>query len=130
MARRRRSLFRDHFTPSAQPAFASCGRPERARRPRSDCIVTAQAPGGLAFDAAGGLLVAENGQPIQKLTGHGGAIFNISIQPQFIARQCETATMPIAVYAGLTIQDSLGCQYRTDDTTFLNSDPSLTVWIR
>lgn len=89
---------------------------------------TAQAPVGLAFDAAGGLLVAENGQTIQKFTGNVGAIFNSTIQPQFIAVRCEPATISIAVYAGLTIQGSIGCQHRIDYTTFLNSDPSLTVW--
>ena len=68
-------------------------------------------PAGIAVDGAGRLYVADT--------------LNHTIRRQC---DCDPAAIMIGLYAGLTIQGSIGCQYRIDYTTFLNSNPSLTVW--
>ena len=68
-------------------------------------------PGGVAVDATGKLYVADT--------------LNHMIR---VDCQCAPAVVRIALYAGLTIQGTIGCQYRIDYTTFLNPNPSLTVW--
>lgn len=68
-------------------------------------------PGGVAVDATGKLYVADT--------------LNHLIR---VSCQCDPAVVRIALYAGLTIQGTIGCQYRIDYTTFLNPIPSLTVW--
>lgn len=68
-------------------------------------------PGGIAVGPGGKLYVADT--------------LNHTIRTQC---ECDPASINIALYAGLTIQGSIGCQYRIDYTTFLNSNPNLTVW--
>ncbi len=62
--------------------------------------------------------------------GPGGKLYVADTLNHTIRTQCECdpAAINIALYAGLTIQGSIGCQYRIDYTTFLNSNPNLTVW--
>ena len=68
-------------------------------------------PGSIAVSAAGRLYVADT--------------LNHTIRIQC---ECDPASMMISLFAGLTIQGSVGCQYRIDYTTFLNPSPNLTVW--
>ncbi len=68
-------------------------------------------PGGIAVSAAGRLHVADT--------------LNHTIRVQC---ECDPATMMLDLFAGVTIQGSVGCQYRIDYTTFLNPNPALTVW--
>ena len=68
-------------------------------------------PGGVAVDATGKLYVADT--------------LNHLIR---VSCQCDPAKVKIGLYAGLTIEGKIGCQYRIDYTTFLNPNPSLTVW--
>jgi len=68
-------------------------------------------PGGVAVDATGKLYVADT--------------LNHLIR---VSCQCDPAKVKIGLYAGLTIEGKIGCQYRIDYTTFLNPNPSLTIW--
>ena len=68
-------------------------------------------PGGIAVGPGGRLYVADT--------------LNHTIRIQC---ECDPAAINIGLYAGLTIHGSIGCQYRIDYTTFLNSNPNLTVW--
>jgi len=68
-------------------------------------------PGGVAVSATGKLYVADT--------------LNHTIRFQC---PCEPGVVKIGLYAGLTVEGSVGCRYRIDYTTFLNPNPSLTVW--
>jgi DNA-binding beta-propeller fold protein YncE len=68
-------------------------------------------PGGVAVSATGKLYVADT--------------LNHTIRFQC---PCEPGVVKIGLYAGLAIEGSVGCRYRIDYTTFLNPNPSLTVW--
>jgi sugar lactone lactonase YvrE len=87
-------------------------------------------PVGIAFDDAGSLYVANAGnQNVLKFTApHVSSLFsNIYNQsPDFIAIQCEPAVLTIALYAGITLQGSVGGQYRIDYATSLSPTP--VVW--
>lgn len=89
-------------------------------------------PVGIAFDSAGNLFVANAGNStVMKFTAaHVGAAFSsiFNQSPEFIALGCESVGLNIALYPGLTINGTVGCQYRIEYTTFLNPNPSLTVW--
>lgn len=89
-------------------------------------------PVGIAFDSAGSLYVANAGNTsVMKFTAaHVGSTFSsiFNESPDFIAIACESVGLNIALYPGLTITGSVGCQYRIEYTTFLNPNPSLTVW--
>lgn len=89
-------------------------------------------PVGIAFNSAGHLFVANAGNTsVMKFTAaHVGSTFSsiFNQSPDFIAIGCESAGLNIALYPGLTITGSIGCQYRIEYTTFLNPNPSLTVW--
>lgn len=68
-------------------------------------------PAGIATTPLGRLYVADT--------------LNHTVRIQCV---CDPATLMIALYPGLTVQGSVGCQYRIDYTTLLNSNPGLTVW--
>ncbi len=89
-------------------------------------------PVGIAFDSAGNLFVANAGNTtVMKFTAaHVGSTFSslFNQSPEFIAIGCDSVGLNIALYPGLTIAGSVGCQYRIEYTTFLNPNPSLTVW--
>lgn len=89
-------------------------------------------PVGIAFDSAGNLFVANAGNTsVMKFTAaHVGSTFSsiFSQSPDFIAIGCDSAGLNIALYPGLTITGSVGCQYRIEYTTFLNLNPTMTVW--
>lgn len=89
-------------------------------------------PVGIAFDSAGNLFVANAGNTsVMKFTAaHVGSTFSsiFNQSPDFIAIGCDSAGLSIALYPGLTITGSVGCSYRIEYTTFLNLNPSLTVW--
>lgn len=89
-------------------------------------------PVGIAFDSAGNLFVANAGNTsVMKFTSaHVGSTFSsiFNQSPDFIAIGCDSVGLNIALYPGLTITGTVGCQYRIDYTTFLNPNPSLTAW--
>lgn len=68
-------------------------------------------PAGVAADSAGRIYVADT--------------LNHTIRVEC----CLPARVKVALYAGLMIEGSVGCQYQIEYTTFLNPTPSLTVWI-
>lgn len=89
-------------------------------------------PVGIAFDDAGNLFVANAGNnSVMKFTAaHVGSTFSsiFNQSPEFIAIACEGVGLNLAMYPGLTITGTVGCRYRIEYTTFLNPNPSLTVW--
>lgn len=89
-------------------------------------------PVGIAFDSAGNLFVANAGNTsVLKFTAaHISTVFSsiFNQSPDFIAIGCDSVGLNLALYPGLTITGSVGCQYRIEYTTFLNPNPSLTVW--
>jgi sugar lactone lactonase YvrE len=89
-------------------------------------------PVGIAFDSAGHLFVANagNNNVMKFSAAHVGSTFSsiVNQSPDFIAIGCESVGLNIALYPGLTITGSVGCQYRIEYTTFLNPNPNLTVW--